>query len=72
MMCCKRITTEDPAASVAQPRAVAYYRQSAQEPQDNSIPAQREQVREWAEKSGVEIIEEFSDPGKSQQTAPGP
>jgi len=42
-------------------RAVAYYRHSAQDRQENSIPIQREQVREWAEQHGVEIIKEFSD-----------
>ena len=71
-MCCQRITTEDPAAGVAHPRAVAYYRQSSQEQQAGSIPDQREQVRKWAEKNGVEIVEEFFDPGESQPTAPGP
>ena len=63
-------TADQPA--VVRPRGVAYYRHSAQDRQENSIPIQREQVREWAEKNGVEIIEEFSDPGKSEQTAPGP
>jgi len=61
----------DQATSVAQPRAVAYYRHSAQDRQENSIPIQREQVREWAEKNGVEIIEEFCDAGKSGLTAEG-
>jgi DNA invertase Pin-like site-specific DNA recombinase len=46
-------------------RAIAYYRHSAQDRQENSIPIQREQVREWADKNGVEIIEEFCDAGKS-------
>ena len=45
-------------------RAIAYYRHSAQDRQENSIPIQRDQVREWAEKNGVEIIHEFSDAGK--------
>ena len=36
-------------------RAVAYYRHSAQDRQENSIPIQQEQVREWAQKNGVEI-----------------
>ena len=56
----------------ASPRAVAYYRQSAREQQENSIPNQRERIRQWAEKNGVEIVEEFSDSSKSEQTAPGP
>ena len=46
-------------------RAIAYYRHSAQDRQENSIPIQQDQVREWAEKNGVEIIHEFSDAGKS-------
>ncbi len=53
------------------PRAVAYYRHSAQDRQENSIPIQREQVREWAEKNGVEIIYEFEDAGKSGLNAEG-
>ncbi|MFO0915214.1 MAG: recombinase family protein [Pirellulales bacterium] len=52
-------------------RAVAYYRHSAQDRQENSIPIQRDQVREWAEKNGVEIIQEFSDAGKSGLTSEG-
>ena len=51
---------------------MAYYRHSDQEQQDRSIPAQREQVRQWAENNGVEIVEEFSDPNKSEPMAPGP
>ena len=52
-------------------RAVAYYRHSAQDRQENSIPIQREQVREWAEKNGIEIIKEFADHGKSGLNAEG-
>jgi DNA invertase Pin-like site-specific DNA recombinase len=59
------------AVHVVRPRAVAYYRHSAQERQQNSIPIQREQVREWAEKNGVEIIHEFEDAGKSGLNAEG-
>ena len=44
-------------------RAVAYYRHSAQDRQENSIPIQQDQVRGWAEKHGVEIIHEFAAPG---------
>ena len=53
------------------PEAVAYYRHSAQDRQENSIPIQRDQVREWAEKNGVEIIHEFADAGKSGLNAEG-
>ena len=52
-------------------RAVAYYRHSAQDRQENSIPLQQEQVREWAEKNGVDIIHEFADAGKSGLNAEG-
>ena len=65
------IASEDQAASVARPRAVAYYRHSAQDRQENSIPIQRDHVHEWAEKNGVEIIKEFKDAGKSGLNAEG-
>ena len=52
-------------------KAVAYYRHSAQDRQENSIPLQQEQVREWAEKNGVEIIHEFADAGMSGLNAEG-
>lgn len=46
-------------------RAVAYFRHSAQDRQENSVPIQREQVQKWATDHGVEIIREFADYGKS-------
>lgn len=52
-------------------RAVAYYRHSAQDRQENSISIQQDQVRPWAESNGVEIIHECMDPGKSGLTAEG-
>ncbi len=52
-------------------RAVAYYRHSAQDRQENSIAIQQDQVRSWAESNGVEIIHDFMDPGKSGLTAEG-
>ena len=52
-------------------RAVAYYRHSAQDRQENSIAIQQDQVRPWAESNGGEIIHEFMDPGKSGLTAEG-
>ena len=54
-----------PPASAPQARAVAYYRHSAQDKQENSIPLQQEQVRAWAEGHGIEISQEFSDAGVS-------
>lgn len=52
-------------------RAVAYYRHSAQDRQENSVAIQQEQVRQWALDNGVEIIHEFADRGKSGLTAEG-
>jgi len=52
-------------AGPAKNRAVAYYRHSAQDRQENSIPIQREQVQKWAAEHGLEIIKEFADHGKS-------
>jgi DNA invertase Pin-like site-specific DNA recombinase len=53
------------------PRAVAYYRHSAQDRQENSVAIQQEQVQQWARENGVEIIHEFADRGKSGLTAEG-
>ena len=50
---------------------MAYYRQSAQDRQENSIPIQADQVRQWAENNGVDIIKGFTDPGKSGLTVEG-
>lgn len=51
--------------------AVAYYRHSAQDRQKNSVEIQSDQVRAWAAKNEVTIIEEFADHGKSGLTAEG-
>jgi DNA invertase Pin-like site-specific DNA recombinase len=64
-------TTTDAQPAAAMRRAVAYYRHSAQDRQENSIPIQREQVRTWAQKNRVEIIHEFEDAGKSGLDAEG-
>ena len=52
-------------------KAVAYYRHSAQDRQENSIPIQQEQVQQWAEQIGIKIIHEFADAGKSGLNAEG-
>lgn len=52
-------------------RAIAYYRHSAQDRQEYSIPLQQEQVRKYAEEHNIEIVKEFADPGKSGLTATG-
>jgi hypothetical protein len=44
---------------------MAHCRNSVQDEQENTIPVQREQVREWADKLGIEIIKEFADHGKT-------
>jgi len=62
---------EEPAPRPLLPKAVAYYRHSAQDRQENSIPLQQEQVREWATAHGIEIIREFADHGKSGLDAEG-
>ena len=60
-----------PSAPLRQFRTVAYYRHSAKDCQEHSIPIQRDQVCEWASKNGVEIIHEFTDAGKSGLTSEG-
>ena len=49
-------------------RAVAYYRHSAQDRQENSIPIQQDQFRDWANQHEVEIIREFSDASQGQNS----
>ncbi len=52
-------------------RAIAYYRHSAQDRQENSVAIQQEQVLQWAAANGIEVIHEFADRGKSGLTAEG-
>jgi DNA invertase Pin-like site-specific DNA recombinase len=52
-------------------KAVAYYRHSAQDRQENSVEIQREQVRQFATEHGIEVIAEFSDRGKSGLSVDG-
>ena len=53
-------------------KAVAYYRHSAEDKQENSVPLQREQAQAFADKYGVEIIHEEADEGMrdAQDSAP--
>jgi hypothetical protein len=51
------IATENPLVPPRQ-RAVAYYRHSAQDRQENSIPIQQDQVRQWARDNGVVSVKE--------------
>lgn len=59
------------AAPVPRFRAVAYYRHSAQDRQENSVAIQQEQVQHWARENSVEIVHDFADRGKSGLTAEG-
>ena len=52
-------------------RAVAYYRHSAQDRQENSVEIQQDQVRQFAGEHEIEIIREFSDRGKSGLSTEG-
>ena len=63
--------TADQAPAPVLKKAVAYYRHSAQDRQENSIPIQRQEVTKWAAENGVEIIKEFVDPGRSGLNAEG-
>lgn len=52
-------------------RAVAYYRHSAQDRQENSVEIQQDQVRKFAADNGIEIIKEFIDRGITGIVAEG-
>ncbi len=67
------VTEQQSAAPPAVPRlrGVAYYRHSARDRQENSVPIQQELVQKWAKENGVDIIFEFADHGKSGLTAEG-
>lgn len=53
-------------------KAVAYYRHSAEDKQENSVPIQREQVQKFATKYAIEVIHEEADEGVSGLTANRP
>ena len=53
-------------------KAVAYYRHSAEDKQENSVPLQRDFVREFLKKHDVELIHEEKDEGVSGLTANRP
>ncbi|HSW46241.1 MAG TPA: recombinase family protein [Phycisphaerae bacterium] len=52
-------------------RAVAYYRHSAEIGQENSVEIQQDNVRAFAARHNLEIVEEFADRGKSGLNAEG-
>jgi DNA invertase Pin-like site-specific DNA recombinase len=53
-------------------RAIAYYRHSAEDKQENSVLIQREHTKKFAEQHTIEIIHEESDEGKSGLLASRP
>ncbi len=53
-------------------KAVAYYRHSAEDKQENSVSIQREQVERFAERENIQILEHFKDEGISGLTANRP
>ncbi len=52
-------------------RAVAYYRHSAEIGQENSVEIQQDNVRAFAARHDIQIINEFADRGKSGLNAEG-
>lgn len=46
-------------------RAIAYYRHSAEDKQENSVPIQRELIRKFAKDHGIKIIHEEADEGET-------
>jgi DNA invertase Pin-like site-specific DNA recombinase len=63
--------SSEPTKPVARLRAVAYYRHSAMLGQENSVEIQQDNVRTFAAKHDLEIIQEFADRGKSGLNAEG-
>lgn len=53
-------------------KAVAYYRHSAEDKQENSVPIQKELTHEFARKNGIQIIHEEADEGKTGLLADRP
>ncbi|MDD2785922.1 MAG: recombinase family protein [Patescibacteria group bacterium] len=53
-------------------KAIAYYRHSAEDKQENSVPLQREFVRNFLNKYEIDLIHEESDEGESGLTANRP
>jgi len=51
-------------------RAIAYYRHSAEDKQENSVPIQRGLIKNFARKYEIELIHEEADEGKSGLLGP--
>jgi DNA invertase Pin-like site-specific DNA recombinase len=52
--------------------AAGYYRHSAEDKQENSVPIQREHAQKFASENGIQIIHEERDEGKSGLSAARP
>jgi len=63
--------TNGPTETLPRLRAVAYYRHSAEIGQENSVEIQQDNVRAFADRHDIEIINEFADRGKSGLNAEG-
>ena len=55
-----------------QKRAIAYYRHSAEDKQENSVAIQREHTHKFAQENNLQIIHEEVDEGKSGLSANRP
>jgi DNA invertase Pin-like site-specific DNA recombinase len=53
----------------SQKRAIAYYRHSAEDKQENSVGIQRDHAQKFARENNIEIIHEEADEGKSGLSA---
>jgi len=66
----RKIPKRGKADEAARPPAMAYYRHLVDDQQENSIPIQQDQVRQWAEEHRIEVVHEFTDLGKSGPAPP--
>jgi len=62
----------DQISDVTHKRALAYYRHSAEDKQENSVAIQRDHAFKFAAEHGIEIIHEIADEGKSGLLADRP
>src|SRR5665213_193006 len=53
-------------------RAVAYYRHSGEDKQENSVPIQREHAQRFVRENNIELIHEEADEGKTGLTSDRP
>ena len=58
--------------TIQKKKVVAYYRHSAEDKQENSVPIQREQAQKLVKQHNMEIIHEEADEGKSGLNADRP